>query len=65
MKPDFLINEDDLKEWLGYERRSDIENWLLSHRINWRCGKGGKVVTMRSAVEQAFDATPAAKAASF
>ena len=65
MKPDFLLNEDDLKEWLNYERRADIENWLLSHRVTWRCAKGGRIVTTRSAVEQAFDASPVAKRVGF
>lgn len=53
-KPEFLLTEDELGAWLGYERRSDIERWLVAHDVMWGTAKASKIVTSRKAVEDAF-----------
>ena len=63
--PESLLNEEQLKKWLGYKRRCDIESWLSDRRINWYRAGGGKIVTTQAAIDQAFNTEQAQKVASF
>jgi integrase len=31
-----LLNTDDLKKWLGYERTADVVAWLNRHKVPYR-----------------------------
>lgn len=47
-----LLSEDDLKNWLGFSRRLDLERHLQNIRIPYVYGKGGKICTTISAVDK-------------
>lgn len=50
-----LLNEDDLRAWLKYDRGSDIEAKLREMGIKFRrTGKGGTIVTTLAAVDRAI-----------
>ena len=49
-----LLDEDDLRQWVDYDRRSDLERWLRENGIRFRHGKAGKVVTTLTAVNTAL-----------
>lgn len=38
-----LLDEDDLRQWVDYDRRSDLERWLRENGIRFRHGKAGQV----------------------
>jgi hypothetical protein len=47
-----LLNEDDLKSWLGFSRRLDLERHLQSCRIPYIYGKGGRICTTIAAIDK-------------
>ena len=47
-----LIKEADLMEWLGYSRRGDLETFLVSHKMPFAYGRGGRIVTTIDAINQ-------------
>jgi len=50
-----LLNEDDLRAWLKFERAADIETKLREMGIRFRrAGKGGAIVTTIEAVNRAL-----------
>lgn len=49
-----LLREAELRDWLGYERASDIEARLRELGISYRKGKGGTIVTTIDAVNRAL-----------
>lgn len=56
-----LIAEPQLLEWLGYERRADLERWLQARGVPYDHGRGGRIVTTTEAVNQGLigaDAEP-------
>ena len=56
-----LVAEPELLEWLGYERRADLERWLRSRGVPYDTGRGGRIVTTVEAVNQGLigaDAEP-------
>lgn len=59
LKPESLIDEDDLKAWLGYTNRSAVEKWLVRRGVDWDSGCDGKIVTTRKAIEEAFNQSEA------
>lgn len=48
-----LVTQEDLSQWLGFERKSDIEQWLRSRGIWYDHGKAGRVVTTEAAINAA------------
>lgn len=49
-----LLTQEQISEWCGYSRRSDIERWLDRHNIPWRQGKDGRVCTTLEAVNRSL-----------
>lgn len=45
-----LLREEDLKEWLGYEQRVKLEQWLSANGIVYQVAKDNKIVTTIQAV---------------
>lgn len=43
-----LIDEDDLKVWLGYEQRQKIAQWLSERGIPYQTAKGRIVTTIQA-----------------
>ncbi|TQV85230.1 hypothetical protein FKG94_03300 [Exilibacterium tricleocarpae] len=52
-----LVNEDELKSWLGFDRRSAIENWLDKHKIPFHYGKGNQICTTQRAIDASLRLT--------
>jgi len=50
--PQHLLSEDDLKNWLGFSRRLDLERHLQNIRIPYVYGKGGRICTTIAAVDK-------------
>lgn len=46
-----LITEQQLRAWLGYERRADLERVLVDNRVSYFRGRGGALCTTLSAIE--------------
>lgn len=53
MKSAALVNESDLREWLGYKQQQQIINWLKARQIPFDLSRG-KVVTTASAIDGYF-----------
>lgn len=49
-----LITEDALKTWLGFKKRSTIEQWLRDNGVQFRHSKGNQLVTTQAAIDRAF-----------
>lgn len=47
-----LLTEEDLKHWLGFARRLDLELHLKSCRIPYLYGKGGRICTTVAAIDK-------------
>jgi hypothetical protein len=45
-----LLNERDLMEWTGYQRREFLANWLKERGIHFFHGKGGQICSTTAAV---------------
>lgn len=58
-----LVSEDDLRDWLKYERQADIRAWLDDKGIWYVEGKGGRICTTVEAINAAR--AKAANSASF
>lgn len=43
-----LVNEDDLRAWLGYEQRAKIEQWLSDRGIPFEISRDRVVTTMQA-----------------
>lgn len=43
-----LISEDDLKEWLDYDQRPKIEQWLSDNGIPFQLCRGRIVTTLQA-----------------
>lgn len=48
-----LVNEDDLRAWLRYERQADIRAWLDKNSVWYVEGKGGRICTTVEAINAA------------
>ena len=48
-----LLNEEDLKAWLGYEQRAAVERWLSERGIQYDKSQD-KIVTTVQAVNNAL-----------
>jgi hypothetical protein len=53
-KGQHLLNEEDLKNWLGFNRRLDLERHLQSIRIPYFYGRGGRIRTTTAAIDKAL-----------
>lgn len=53
MKSAALVNESDLREWLGYKQQQQIINWLKARQIPFDLSRG-RVVTTASAIDDYF-----------
>lgn len=53
-----LITEEDLKHWLGYERRADLDAWLRDKGIEPKRGKGGRICILAADLAAAKAANP-------
>ena len=51
---DGLLNEDQLKHWLGYERRSDVRRTLVVVGVKVALGKGGRIGSTVRAITAAL-----------
>lgn len=51
MKP--LLQEKDLREWLGFKRRADLVRWLDQKKIRYEYARE-EVVTTLEAVNERF-----------
>lgn len=49
-----LINEEQLKEWSGYKRRSDLQGFLNKNKIEYHLGCGNRICTTMSALEKSL-----------
>ncbi len=49
-----LITEDQLKAWLDFKNRADVEKWLKARRIPYDYGRGGAICTTAAAIEGYF-----------
>jgi hypothetical protein len=49
-----LLNINDLKAWLGYERSADVVKWLERNEIKWYPAKGGEPCTTLTAINGRF-----------
>lgn len=49
-----LLDEDDLKSWLGFQQRTALIERLKEQKIPYFYGKGGAVCTTVGAVESAL-----------
>ncbi len=49
-----LLSDQNLRDWLGYERPSDVEKFLKEHGINYWRTRGGKLVTTQENIQTAF-----------
>ena len=47
-----LLTEDQLRDWLGYARRADLERVLDSRGIPWLPGRDGRICTTLAAIER-------------
>lgn len=47
-----LLTETDLKEWTGFQRRSDVERLLRKHNIPVIYGRDGQVCTTLDALNK-------------
>ena len=47
----FLISENDLMEWTGYQRRADLIRFLRERRVEHWITRSGAVCTTLGAVE--------------
>jgi hypothetical protein len=47
-----LINQDQLAEWCGYERASDIKQWLDKNHIKWLPSRNGRVCTTLAWIQE-------------
>jgi hypothetical protein len=54
-----LLTEDDLRAWLGYERRADLERALQTARVPVVYGRGGRLCTTLDAVHAGMGLPPA------
>jgi|GEM_PF-3080142 len=45
-----LLEESDLKAWLGFQRRTDLENYLRRQKIPYLYGKGNRICTTTDAI---------------
>lgn len=43
-----LLSEDDLKEWLGYDQRVKIEQWLSENGIPFQLCRNRIVTTVQA-----------------
>jgi len=46
-----LISESQLRAWLGFNRRADLERHLRESKIPFAYGKGGRIVTTLAAID--------------
>lgn len=49
-----LLNEDDLRNWTGFEQRKKLEDFLRANKISYTYGKGNKIVTTQGAIDRAL-----------
>lgn len=49
-----LITEDQLKEWLGIERRTPLMRKLQELKIPYGLGGGGRICTTLGAIDRAL-----------
>jgi hypothetical protein len=49
-----LISEDQLRAWLGYQRRADLERAMIDQRIPILYGRKGQICTTLQAIEGAL-----------
>ncbi len=50
-----LLSDKDLREWLGYERSSDVLKFLRDHNIKYWRTRSGKVVTTLTNIQQSLE----------
>lgn len=55
-----LLNEDDLKNWTGFEQRKKLEDFLRLNKISFTYGKGNRIVTTQGAIDRALNGETAA-----
>ncbi len=60
-----LITTDQLRQWSGYERVSDIRRWLDRNRITWLPGKGDEICTTLDWIKESQGVTPGGEFAGF
>lgn len=49
-----LLSEEQLKEWVNYERKGHLEQWLREHGVRFWYGRGGRICTTLNAIEMAL-----------
>ncbi len=49
-----LLSDQELRDWLGYERPSDVEKFLREHSIKYWRTRGGKIVTTLENVQRSL-----------
>jgi len=54
-----LIKESQLKDWLGFQRRTDLENYLRRQNIPYLYGKGNRICTTADAINFRLIGKPA------
>ena len=54
----YLVNEDDLKDWLGIQQRARLEKRLCQLNIAYVYGAGNRICTTIAAVNNAVSGQP-------
>ena len=54
----YLVNEDDLKHWLGIQQRTRLEKKLCALNISYCYGAGNRICTTIDAVNNAVSGQP-------
>lgn len=49
-----LITQDALRDWTGYKRQSDLEDFCNKYQIKFHRAKGNKLVTTQAAIDQSL-----------
>lgn len=60
-----LLNIEDLKKWLGYERTADVVAWLDRYRVPYHPGKNREPCTTLDALTHALEGSQESRPARF
>jgi hypothetical protein len=60
-----LLNTEQLSQWCGYTRKSDIVRWLKDNGIQYTIGKDGEVCTTLDAINAGLLGTSGRQKARF
>lgn len=52
------VQQEQLLEWVGYQRPGDLMKWLDSRKIKYTQGKDGRICTTEEAINDALFKQP-------